>query len=63
MTYNQYLSKGIRDGSIPHKVVDGVKIYLVRRPKDDEVVQEYINFSENFISETPTQRARREATS
>lgn len=32
-TYNQYLTKGINNGSIPHREVDGVKVYQVRKPR------------------------------
>lgn len=89
-TYNQYLTEGIQNGSIPSREVDGVTVYSVRRPANPEYhpagcdeckeawychlatqgdrctqkeeVIGFTSFSDNFIAETPTQRARREAT-
>ena len=62
-TYNQYVTKGIQDGTISYREVDGVRCYQVRRPHPNEEVVGYTNFSGIFGKETDTQRARREGES
>jgi len=60
-TYNQYLQKGIEDGSIPHREVDGVSVYTVRAPLPGEEVVGYVSTSDIECYHTPTERARHEA--
>jgi hypothetical protein len=54
-TYNEYLTKGILDESIKSTEVDGVRCYVVRRPKmDSEAVMGYTNLSGLIVERTPT---------
>ena len=58
MTYNSYVQKGIMDGTIQEKEVDGIRVYGVRAPKPGEEVVGYVNLSSFYGAETPTRRAR-----
>lgn len=58
-TYNNYLTKGIIDGSIKERYQDGVRIYEVRRPMDGEEVVGYCSFSAFSHDHTPTEIAGR----
>lgn len=60
-TYNQYLTEGINNGTIPYREVDGVRIYQVRRPFPGEEVVGYVSTSDIQCYHTPTERARHEA--
>ena len=57
MTYNLYLTKGILDETIKSYLKDGVRVYLVRAPKPDEVVLGFTNFSSFVVAQTVTQEA------
>ena len=47
-TYNNYITEGIKKGTITEEEVDGVRVYKVRKPKKGEEVDGYTNFSDTF---------------
>ena len=53
-TYNRYLTDGIQNGTIQEEEVDGVRVYKVRRPKKDEEVDGYTNFSDCVVKPKET---------
>ena len=57
-SYNKYITEGIQDGSIKESIVDGVRVYKVRRPKDEEEVVGYINLSGFLCEKTITEQSR-----
>lgn len=57
-SYNKYLTDGIHSGEIESIEYCGIRIYKVRRPKDDEEVQGYINFAGFLGDRTATEVAR-----
>ena len=48
MTYNKHITDGIQKGTITEEEVDGVRVYKVRKPKKNEEVDGYTNFSDTF---------------
>jgi hypothetical protein len=50
MTYNKYIIDGIQDGTITQEEVDGVRVYKVRKPKPNEEIVRYINFSSIIVA-------------
>ena len=56
-SYNKYVTDGIKEGTIVTKIVNGVTVYEVRKPKRDEEVIGYMNLSDFLYKKTPTEIA------
>lgn len=60
MTYNKYLTEGIEDDTIKVYEVDGVRFAKVRKPRADEEIVGYVNFSGFLAERTLTEDACQE---
>lgn len=54
-SYNKYVTEEAQKQA--GKSVDGVTVYKVRRPKEDEEVTGYLNIAESFVKPTETEKA------
>jgi hypothetical protein len=57
MTYNRYIMEGVLSGTIKEREVDGVRMYMVRRPRPGEEVVGYVSFSGFLAQSTLTELA------
>ena len=48
-TYNNYITEGIKKGTITEEEGEGVRVYKVRKPEKGEEVDGYTNFSDTFV--------------
>jgi hypothetical protein len=57
MTYNKYLTEGIESDEIKVYEVDGVRFAKVRKPRPNEEIVGYVNFSGFLAERTLTEDA------